>query len=51
MPRMDGFDTTIALRQRELGSGVRTPVIAMTAGVLPEERERCRAVGMDDFVP
>lgn len=48
MPRMDGFETTRVLRQRE--EGAHTPVIAMTAGVLPDERERCLAAGMDDFV-
>jgi HPt (histidine-containing phosphotransfer) domain-containing protein len=37
------------LRSRE-GEGRRTPVIAMTAGVLDSDRERCLAAGMDDFV-
>lgn len=49
MPVLDGYAATLALRERE-GSGARTPVIAMTAGVLAEERARCLEVGMDDFV-
>ena len=49
MPVMDGYAATIELRKRE-GSGSRTPVIALTAGVLREERSRCLDVGMDDFV-
>ncbi len=50
MPVLDGYAATLALRERE-GAGARTPVIAMTAGVLKEERTRCLDVGMDDFVP
>jgi CheY-like chemotaxis protein/HPt (histidine-containing phosphotransfer) domain-containing protein len=49
MPEMDGFDATMELRRLE-GGGRRTPVIAMTAGVLDEDRERCLEAGMDDFV-
>ncbi|HST82622.1 MAG TPA: response regulator [Kineosporiaceae bacterium] len=49
MPEMDGFEATRLLRERE-GSSGRIPVIAMTAGVLAEDRKRCRTAGMDDFV-
>ncbi len=47
MPRMDGFAATAAIRARQ---DAAAPIIAMTASSMPEDRERCRAAGMDDFV-
>ena len=50
MPIMDGFQATRMIREKEMGMRRRTPIIALSAGVLKEERERCYAAGMDDFL-
>lgn len=46
MPVMDGYTATAAIRAAETASD-RLPIIAMTAAVTVEERERCQAAGMD----
>jgi signal transduction histidine kinase/CheY-like chemotaxis protein/HPt (histidine-containing phosphotransfer) domain-containing protein len=53
MPRMDGFTATeeIRRREREKGGEWRTRIVALTASAMEEDRERCLAVGMDDFLP
>jgi CheY-like chemotaxis protein len=51
MPVMDGFEATRRLRAGS--DGVRNPqvpVIAMTASAMSDDRDRCRAAGMDGFL-
>ena len=54
MPEMDGFEATRQIREREAAPSQNTisptPIIALTANAFPEDRARCLAVGMDDFV-
>jgi signal transduction histidine kinase/ActR/RegA family two-component response regulator len=52
LPEMDGVETVRLLREWENAhpSQGRTHVIALTAHAMATERERCLAVGMDDFL-
>jgi CheY-like chemotaxis protein len=50
MPELDGFQVMQAVRERERTVGGHLPVIALTARSRKEDRERCLAAGMDDFL-
>ena len=50
MPVMDGFAATERIRAYERERNLRTPVVALTAGALVSDRERCLNAGMDDYV-
>jgi CheY-like chemotaxis protein len=50
MPIMDGFKATQKIREIELSTNTHTPIIAVTANAFPEDKDRCMAVGMDDYI-
>jgi CheY-like chemotaxis protein/nitrogen-specific signal transduction histidine kinase len=50
MPEMNGLQATMQIRREEDALGGHLPIIAMTASAMNEDRERCAAAGMDDFV-
>ncbi len=50
MPHMDGYELTAAIRHAE-GQDQHLPIVALTANALKHEEIRCKAVGMDDYLP
>jgi PAS domain S-box-containing protein len=50
MPIMDGLEATTKIRELEKFTDKYVPIIALTAGAMKEEKEKCIAAGMDDFL-
>lgn len=50
MPHLNGFETTIAIRQGIIEGKEDIPIIAMTAFALEGDREKCLACGMNDYI-
>ena len=49
MPTISGFDATKIIRTNN-GNNKNTPIIAVTACAMDTEKERCFAMGMNDFI-
>lgn len=51
MPHMDGLQASRLIREIEFAKGrPHTPIMAVTANALPEDRAACTSAGMDDFI-
>lgn len=48
MPEMDGIEAARIIREKGFK---KIPIVALTAGALPEDRESCLKAGMDDYLP
>ncbi|MFY9152227.1 MAG: response regulator [Prolixibacteraceae bacterium] len=52
MPVMDGLEATVKIREVENQNGLqkRTPIIALTANTMDNDKEKCLSYGMDEFM-
>ena len=50
MPKMDGYQASREIRTHEAPLGTHTPIIAITAHAMVEDRAKCHKAGMDDFL-
>ena len=48
MPVMNGYDATTEIRRNHRGK--RVPIVALTAGTLKGEQDKCVEVGMNDYL-
>ncbi|SEG34420.1 response regulator [Flavobacterium urumqiense] len=48
MPKKNGFETTAEIRK--LSDSKNPPIIALTAGIFVEEKEKCLSSGMNDYI-
>ena len=52
MPVMDGIEATVKIREIERLDQIewRTPIIALTANTMDNDRDKCISYGMDEFI-
>ena len=49
MPIMNGYDATVEIRKNPKNEKI--PIIALTAGIIVGEKEKCIQLGMNDYIP
>ncbi len=50
MPVMDGLNATRMIREKEIGRGGHTTIIAITAYAMATDRKKCLDAGMDEYM-
>ncbi len=50
MPEMDGIEATQAIRALAVWERAHIPILALSADIMPEERQACLNAGMDGFI-
>jgi len=50
MPGLNGYEAAKQIRSLESPAGAHVPIIALTAGTVKGEEDRCRDAGMDDYI-
>jgi CheY-like chemotaxis protein/HPt (histidine-containing phosphotransfer) domain-containing protein len=50
MPGMDGFEATRIIREKENAKRMRTPIVALTAQALRDDKAKCLSAGMCDYL-
>jgi CheY-like chemotaxis protein len=51
MPIMNGYEAARQIRATSQDQTKRIPIIALSAGTVSGEKERCQEAGMDDYLP
>jgi two-component system sensor histidine kinase/response regulator len=50
MPEMDGFIAAASIRKLENANYGKIPIIALTASAMQQDKDKCLATGMDDYI-